>query len=60
MGGRAGKIKIIGVCSPRRRCGWYPPMAWKIPVIAVTYEWDAERKQFPMQPLPDFVDRVQR
>ena len=33
-------------------------MAWKIPVAAQSYEWDAEKKQFPMKPLPDFVSRV--
>ena len=54
------KVKIIDVRTPEEVM-WvgHPPMAWKIPVIAVTYEWDAERKQFPMQPLPDFVTRVQ-
>ena len=54
------KVKIIDVRTPEEVM-WvgHPPMAWKIPVIAVTYEWDAEKKQFPMQPLPDFVTRVQ-
>jgi rhodanese-related sulfurtransferase len=36
----------------------HAPMAWKIPVAAQSYEWDAEKKQFPMRPLPDFVARV--
>jgi rhodanese-related sulfurtransferase len=35
-------------------------MAWNIPVAAQLYQWDAARKQFPMQPLPDFVARVQK
>ena len=26
----------------------------------MTYEWDAESKQFPVRPLPDFVDRVRK
>jgi len=36
----------------------HPPMAWKIPLAAQSYEWDAEKAQFPMKPLPDFVPRV--
>jgi len=35
-----------------------PPMAWKIPVAAQTFEWDAAKERFPMKPLPDFVSRV--
>jgi rhodanese-related sulfurtransferase len=55
------KVKIIDVRTPEEVM-WvgHPPMAWKIPVVAVTYEWDADRKQFPMRPLPDFVARVQK
>jgi len=34
-------------------------MAWNIPVFSQSYQWDAEKKKFPMQPLPDFVARVQ-
>jgi rhodanese-related sulfurtransferase len=54
------KVKIIDVRTPEE-VFWvgHPPMAWKIPVVAVTYEWDADKKQFPMRPLPDFVTRVQ-
>ena len=33
-------------------------MAWNVPLAAQTFEWDAAKKQFPMRPLPDFVDRV--
>jgi rhodanese-related sulfurtransferase len=36
----------------------HPTMAWKIPVAAQVYEWDSEKKKFPMMPLPDFVSRV--
>lgn len=38
----------------------HAPMAWKIPIAVQSYEWDAEKKQFPMRPLPDFVARVQK
>jgi rhodanese-related sulfurtransferase len=33
-------------------------MAWKIPVGAQSYAWDAAKGQFPMTLLPDFVTRV--
>jgi rhodanese-related sulfurtransferase len=55
------KVKIIDVRTPEEFM-WvgHAPMAWKIPVVAVTYQWDAEKNQFPARPLPDFVDRVQK
>jgi rhodanese-related sulfurtransferase len=53
------KVMIIDVRTPEE-CLFvgHPAMAWKIPLAAQTYEWDAEKKQFPMRPLPDFVSRV--
>lgn len=33
-------------------------MAWKIPVAVQSYEWDNEKKQYPMKALTDFVSRV--
>jgi len=36
----------------------HPAMAWKIPVGAQVYEWDAAKGHFPMKLLPDFVSRV--
>jgi rhodanese-related sulfurtransferase len=38
----------------------HPPMAWNIPVAIQTYEWDADRKQFPMKPNPDFIQDMKR
>lgn len=35
-----------------------PDMAWRIPVASQSYEWDAEKNQFPLKPLADFADRV--
>ena len=53
------KIKIIDVRTPEEYLFvGHPTMAWKIPLAAQVYEWDVEKKQFPMQPLPDFVSRV--
>ena len=55
------KVKILDVRTPEEVM-WvgHAPMAWKVPVVAVTYQWDADKKQFPMRPLPDFVARVQK
>jgi rhodanese-related sulfurtransferase len=53
------KVKIIDVRTPEEFLFvGYPTMAWKIPVATQSYEWDAEKKQFPMQPLADFAPRV--
>jgi rhodanese-related sulfurtransferase len=53
------KVKIIDVRTPEEYLFvGHPAMAWKIPLAAQTYEWDVEKKQFPMKPLPDFVSRV--
>lgn len=35
-------------------------MAWKIPIATQSDQWDAEKQKFPMQILPDFVERVQK
>ncbi len=54
------KVLIIDVRTPEEYLFvGHPTMAWNIPVFAQTYEWDAEKQQFPMKPLPDFVSRVQ-
>jgi rhodanese-related sulfurtransferase len=53
------KIKIIDVRTPEEYLFvGHPTMAWKIPLAAQTYQWDADKKHFPMKPLPDFVSRV--
>jgi rhodanese-related sulfurtransferase len=33
-------------------------MAWNIPSMLQTYEWDADKKKLPMKPNPDFVAQV--
>jgi rhodanese-related sulfurtransferase len=55
------KVKIIDVRTPEEFM-WvgHAPVAWKVPFMAVTYEWDEAKKQFPVRPLPDFVGRVQK
>jgi len=52
------KVKIIDVRTPEEYLFvGHPTMAWKIPVAIQIYEWDAEKKKFPMKPLPDFITR---
>jgi rhodanese-related sulfurtransferase len=56
-----GKITILDVRTPDEFLFvGHADMAWNIPVAAQTYRWDADRKQFPMRPLPDFVSRVRK
>jgi rhodanese-related sulfurtransferase len=53
------KVTILDVRTPEEfMFVGHADMAWNIPVAAQLYQWDAEKKQFPMQPLPDFVARV--
>lgn len=54
-------VKIIDVRTPEEYLFvGHPDMAWKIPLVAISYQWDAAKGQFPMKPLPDFVSRVQK
>lgn len=55
------KVMIIDVRTPEEfMFVGYPDMAWLIPVATQSYRWDAEKQQFPMSILPDFVTRVQK
>jgi rhodanese-related sulfurtransferase len=55
------KVKIVDVRTTEEYLFvGHPTMAWKIPVAAQSYEWDAEKKQYPLKPLMDFVSRVQK
>ena len=57
----AAKVTILDVRTPEEYLFvGHPTMAWKIPVAAQSYEWDAGKEQFPMTLLADFVARVQR
>ena len=53
------KVKIIDVRTPEEYLFiGHPDMAWKIPVATQSYEWDPEKKKYPMAVLTDFVSRV--
>jgi rhodanese-related sulfurtransferase len=52
-------VRIVDVRTPEEFLFvGHPTMAWKIPVAFQSYEWDADRQQFPLKPLHDFVARV--
>jgi rhodanese-related sulfurtransferase len=54
-----GKVTVLDVRTPEEYLFiGHAEMAWNVPLAAQTFEWDAAKKQFPMRPLPDFVDRV--
>jgi rhodanese-related sulfurtransferase len=54
-------VKIVDVRTPEEFLFvGHPPMAWKIPVGAQSYAWDAAKQQFPLTLLPDFVARVRQ
>lgn len=36
----------------------HAPMAWNIPLLLQTNEWDAEKERFAMQPNPEFLSLV--
>jgi rhodanese-related sulfurtransferase len=53
------KVMILDVRTPEEFLFvGYPLMAWRIPIAAQTYDWDAGKGQFPMTLLADFVARV--
>jgi rhodanese-related sulfurtransferase len=55
------KVTIIDVRTPEEFIFiGHAEMARNIPVAGQTYQWDAEKKHFKMQPIPDFVSRVKK
>lgn len=53
------QVMIVDVRTPEEVLFvGHPPMAWKVPIAAQSYAWDAVKAQFPMKLLPDFVARV--
>jgi rhodanese-related sulfurtransferase len=56
-----GRVTILDVRTPEEfMFVGHADMALNIAVAAQAYKWDANKKQFPMRPLPDFVARVQQ
>lgn len=38
----------------------HAPMAWNIPLLFQLYQWDADKKWFPMKPNPGFITQVKQ
>ena len=52
-------VTILDVRTPEEHLFvGHPPMAWLVPLVLLSYRWDAAKGEFPMRLLPDFVDRV--
>ena len=55
------KVTILDVRTPEEVIFvGHATMAWNVPVASQSYQWNAEKQQFPMSPLPDFVSRAQK
>jgi rhodanese-related sulfurtransferase len=53
------KVKILDVRMPEEYIFvGHPAMAYNIPLLFQTYEWDAAKKSFNVKPNPDFVNEV--
>jgi rhodanese-related sulfurtransferase len=53
------KVTVLDVRTPEEFLFiGHAEMAWNVPLAVQTFEWDAVKKQFPMRPLPDFVERA--
>ena len=53
------KVKILDVRTPEEYLFvGHPAMAWNIPLLVQTYQWDAGKRTLPMKPNPDFISRV--
>jgi len=53
------KVKILDVRTTEEYLFvGHPTMAWNIPFNLQTYQWDADKKAFPMKANPDFVAQV--
>jgi len=54
------KVMILDVRTPEEFLFiGHPEMAWNVALATQTFQWNAEKKEFPMKLLPDFVSRVQ-
>ena len=55
------EVKVLDVRTPDEFLFLgHAEMAWNVPVAVQTFQWDAAKKQFPMQLLPDFIERARK
>lgn len=53
------KVKILDVRTPEEYLFvGHPAMAWNIPFMLQTYQWDESKRKLPMKPSPDFLSQV--
>ena len=53
------KVKILDVrTSEEYLFVGHPAMAWNVPLMLQTYQWDASKRKLPMKLNPDFVSQV--
>ena len=53
------EVKILDVRTPEEYIFiGHAPMAWNISAFDQSYEWDSEKKRFPMKPNSDFIAKV--
>lgn len=53
------KVRILDVRTPEEYAFvGHAAMAWNVPLLFMTYEWDAGKKSLVMKPNPDFLKRV--
>lgn len=54
------KVKILDVRFPEEYMFvGHPEMAYNIPLVFQSYDWDPEKKMYKMKPNPDFMPQVQ-
>ena len=55
------KVKILDVHTQEEYLFiGHPAMAWNIPIFFQSYDWDAENKNFPLRPNPDFMKKIKK
>ncbi|MFA6958929.1 MAG: rhodanese-like domain-containing protein [Thermoanaerobaculia bacterium] len=53
------RVKILDVRTPDEYVFvGHPSMAWNVPLVLQTYQWDSTGRKLPMKPNPDFVAQV--
>lgn len=53
------KVKVLDVRTQEEYLYiGHPAMAWNIPIFFQSYDWDAEKKHFPMKPNSDFMQKI--
>lgn len=55
------QVKILDVRTPEEYVFvGHPAMAWNVPAMLQTYQWDASGRKLPMKPNPDFESQAKK